>query len=145
MPQEERASWERAGNSFNVRMGLNEDVLVENLMLQYSADPVNAAFQPAPALQPALPIARPIQEATMAAIEGLLAARSEGICIALVQPPGMCTPLTALQSSLTISLRHGQDLVLSDPLCQDALRGGGGDSIETTARRSGHKRETTRF
>ena len=86
MSKADRASWQRAGDAFNRNLGLNDDVVVQELLSQYSPDPIiGDGFLPAPRL----PIARAIQEATLATIEGLLAEENLGLCIALVQPQGM--------------------------------------------------------
>lgn len=89
MSKEDRASWQRAGDAFNRNLGLNDDVIVQELLSQYNPDPrIGDGFLSAPQ-QPTLPIARAIQESTLATIEGLLAEDNHGVCIALVQPPGM--------------------------------------------------------
>jgi hypothetical protein len=69
----------RAGDAFNRNLGLNDDVVVQELLSQYSPDPIiGDGFLPAPQ-QPALPIARAIQEATLATIEGLSAEENHGL------------------------------------------------------------------
>jgi hypothetical protein len=80
---DDRTSWEKAGKLFNRSLGYDGDSSVEELLAGY-------AVQALPFVeQPTLPPARPMQQATLAAMEGLLAQESNGLCIALIQPPGV--------------------------------------------------------
>jgi ATP-dependent DNA helicase RecQ len=95
MSPEDRTSWESAGKLFNRSLGYDGDSSVDELLAGYTVQALPLHID-----QPTLPIARLIQEETLSAIEGLLADESKGLCIALVQPPGMCT-LTALHVLLS--------------------------------------------
>jgi hypothetical protein len=117
-------------------LGLNDDVIVQQLLSQYNPDRGIGDGDLSALQQPALPVARAIQESTLATIEGLLTEDNHGICIALVQPPGMCPDRARISVALTVQIRHGEDVLLSFSLRQVPLRGGGCHSFEASAGRS---------